>query len=487
MELKKTIKSVFSENIFSRESAFRVAYFVCIFLSCVTFLDIFATVVATGLLIWSTFVFHDSIKSKTKNLKSSKIILLFLFFSVVTECVNIKMGFPIGFFAGLVMIYHAAICFFIFYGMYVDADFESTKKEMFFLCKMTVILSTFFVCLSFLFLLFKDSVSVELSFPIIDDYDHYERIIGIVKKPNSTRFTGVFINPNILAFVSVISMIFLHILYDANQFLCKTRKWTRRLILAFIMLIHFVALILSDSIASFLLLVIYAVLWLFYKMVLEQRELSLKNVTKRSLLFLLSGLVIILGFFTVRAYFQNGASNLIENVYSMIAETTSRADIDENIHFGRPNHDLRDGSGRSRLLKQAAYIFMRHPILGIGNANAVVYGEKYFDTGIAFSNFHNGYVSILVCNGLIGFVLFAEFLLPILLNLLRLFLKNCLSQKKYSFVSLLVFILSYLVFALFEKTMLSEINFMGVIFWAALGYAVTYLQNEISENLRPER
>ena len=79
------------------------------------------------------------------------------------------------------------------------------------------------------------------------------------------------------------------------------------------------------------------------------------------------------------------------------------------------------------------------------------------------------------------------FLAPILLNLLKFFFKNCLSQKKYSFVSLLVFILSYLVFALFEKTMLSEINFMGIIFWAALGYAVTYLQNEISENLRPER
>ena len=461
-----------------------MAYFVAIFLSSVTFLDIFATVLAAGLIVWSFFIVRDNIKSKIKNLKYSKIILLFLFSSVVTACVNIKMGFPIGFLAGLVMVYHAAICFFIFYGMHVDADFESLKKEMFFLCKVTVVLSTFLVSLSFIQLLFNDSFTVELTFPIIDNYDHYERVIGIVKKPNSTRFTGVFINPNVLAFISAVSIIFTHILYRGGQFFSGTKRWTRRLIAVFVAAAHFVALILSDSIASFIFLVIYAVLWLFYKQVLEQRALSLKAVLRRGSLFLLSGLLVIFGFCAMRAYFQNGASNLIEGVYSMIADTTSRADIDEDmLHFGRPNHDLRDGSGRRRLLKQAAYIFTKHPILGIGSTNVVAYGDKYFDTGIAFSNFHNGYVSILVCNGMIGLVAFAAFLALILLCLLKFFSKNYLSIKKDIFVNLLICILAYLVFALFEKTLLSEINFMGVLFWAVLGCASAYLHRNKNECL----
>ena len=461
-----------------------MAYFVAIFLSSVTFLDIFATVLAAGLIVWSFFIVCDNIKSKIKNLKYSKIILLFLFFSVVTACVNIKMGFPIGFLAGLVMIYHAALCFFIFYGMHVDADFESIKKEMFFLCKVTVALSMILVSLSFILLLFNDSFTVELTFPIIDNYDHYERVIGIVKKPNSTRFTGVFINPNVLAFISAVSIIFTHILYRGGQFFSGAKKWTRCSLAIFVVAAHFVALILSDSIASFIFLIIYAVLWLFYKQVLEQRALSLKAVLRRGSLFLLSGLLVIFGFFAMRVYFQNGASNLIEDVYSMIADTTSRADIDEDIlHFGRPNHDLRDGSGRRRLLKQAAYIFTKHPILGIGSTNVVAYGDKYFDTGIAFSNFHNGYVSILVCNGIIGFVVLVAFLALILLSLLKLFFKNYWSIKKDVFVNLLICILAYLVFALFEKTLLSELNFMGVLFWAVLGYASAYLHRNKNEDL----
>ncbi len=475
--MRKSIGGVISESIFSKESAFRVAYFVAIFLSSVTFLDIFATVLAAGLIVWSVFIVRDNIKSKIKNLRYSKIILLFLFFSVVTACVNIKMGFPIGFLAGLVMVYHAAICFFIFYGMHVDADFESLKKEMFFLCKVTVALSTFLVSLSFILLLFKDSFTVELTFPIIDNYDHYERVIGIVKKPNSTRFTGVFINPNVLAFISAVSIIFTHILYRGGQFFIEAKKRTRLSFAIFVAATHFVALILSDSIASFIFFVIYAVLWLFYRLVLEQRALSLRVVLRRGALFLLSGLLVVFGFFAIRLYFQNGASNLIEDVYSMIADTTSRADIDEDIlHFGRPNHDLRDGSGRRRLLKQAAYIFTKHPILGIGSTNVVAYGDKYFESGIAFSNFHNGYVSILVCNGLIGFLLFMAFLLLALLELIKFFFKNYLSLKKDVFVNLLICILAYLVFALFEKTILSEINFMGVLFWAVLGCVASYCQ-----------
>ena len=482
--MRKSIGGVISESIFSKESAFRVAYFVAIFLSSVTFLDIFATVLAAGLIVWSFFIVRDNIKSKIKNLKYSKIIVLFMSFSAVTACVNIKMGFPIGFLAGLVMVYHAAICFFIFYGMHVDADFESLKKEMFFLCKVTVALSTFLVSLSFILLLFKDSFTVELTFPIIDNYDHYERVIGIVKKPNSTRFTGVFINPNVLAFISAVSIIFTHILYRGGQFFSGAKKWTRRSFAIFVVAAHFVALILSDSIASFIFLIIYAVLWLFYKQVLEQRALSLKAVLRRGSMFLLSGLLVIFGFFAMRVYFQNGASNLIEDVYSMIADTTSRADIDEDmLHFGRPNHDLRDGSGRRRLLKQAAYIFTKHPILGIGSTNVVAYGDKYFDTGIAFSNFHNGYVSILVCNGIVGFALFVVFFALVLLNLSNFFFKNYWSIKKDVFVNLLICILAYLVFALFEKTLLSEINFMGVLFWAVLGCALTYLHRNKSECL----
>ena len=110
------------------------------------------------------------------------------------------------------------------------------------------------------------------------------------------------------------------------------------------------------------------------------------------------------------------------------------------------------------------------------------YGKIYFESGIAFSNFHNGYVSILVCNGIIGFALFMMFLLLILINVIKFFLENCSNLKDTVFVNLFISFLSYLIFALFEKTLLSEINFMGIFFWIILGYIMSFFMEYQKEN-----
>lgn len=468
----KSIKKFCSEN-FLNESAFRIAYFISIFLSGVVFLDIVAAVLAAVVLVWSVFIFKNRIKNKTLDIKYSKIIWGFLIFSVVTAFVNIKMGFPISFLAGLVMIYHAAVCFFLFYGAYRGTAFENIKKELILLCKILLAVSTVLVALSFVLLLFGDSFSFEMSIPIVDEYEHYKRIIGIIKNTGSVRFSGVFINPNILAFCSVVSLIFCHVLYRTNQFFKLEKKWAKVLLVTVIVSLHFSALILSDSIASFLFLIGYAILWLFYKMILENKLSSIKSIIKHGMIFFVGCLILFFGLFAFRDCFQDGASNLIDDFYSMFTNIHVRENIDD-IRFGRPNHDIKNGSGRRLLLEQAAHIFTKHPILGIGNANSVEYGKIYFESGIAFSNFHNGYVSILVCNGLVGFALFMIFLLLVLIKLIKFLLKNQNNLKETGVIKLFISVLSYLVFALLEKTLLSEINFMGVFFWAVLGYVMAF-------------
>lgn len=458
-----------------------MAYFISLFFSGVVFLDIVSVAFDVAIFVWSFFILKNRLKNKTLNIKYSKIIFLFLIFSVVTACINISMGFPISFFAGLAMIYHTAMCFFIFYGAYNGTAFSTIKKEIILLCKILLAISTSLVILSFIILLFGDSFSFECAFPIIDNYEHYERIIGIIKSTGSVRFTGVFINPNILSFSSVVSIIFCHILYRTNQFFGIGKKWTKVLLVALMVSIHFSALILSDSIASFLFLVGYAVLWLFYKMILENKISSVKSILKHGTMFLIGCLMLIFGLFTLRACFQNSASNVIDELYSIIMSNNSSEDVDD-IRFGRPNHDIRNGSGRRLLLKQAAFIFSKHPLLGIGSTNVVDYGKIYFESGIAFSNFHNGYVSILVCNGLIGFALFITFLVLVLLNLFKFFFENCSELKDTIFINLFISVLSYLIFALFEKTLLSEINFMGIFFWTALGYIMAFFMKYKKEN-----
>ncbi len=472
--MKESIKTICRKNILN-ESAFRIAYFISLFLSGVVFLDIVSVFLCMIIFIWSLFIFKNKLKHKIlREVRYSKIIFLFILFSIITAFVNIKMGFPISFLAGLVIIYHSVICFFIFYGMYCESSFELIKKEIILLCKVLVTISTALVILGFIILLFGDSFSFEFTIPIIDNYEHYYRILGIIKNTDSVRFTGVFINPNILAFSSVVSIIFCHILYRTDQFYFLEKKWTQILLVTLIVSTHFSALVLSDSIASFLFLTIYVILWLFYKLVLEKNISTIKAIVKHGIIFFFGCIILILGLFALRSYFQNNASDIIDDFYSIITNTANPREDLYDIHFGRPNYDIRSGSGRRLLLKQAMFIFSKHPILGIGSTNVLDYGDIYFESGAAFSNFHNGYVSILVCNGIIGFVLFIIFLFMLLFNLILFFLKNFNSLKNTVFINLIISLLSYLIFAMFEKTLLSEINFMSVFFWATLGYCTSF-------------
>lgn len=469
----KTIKNFFSDNILN-DSAFRIVYFTNLFLNSIAILDIVSVFVDALIFLWSIFIFADKIKRKVLKVKYFNLILLFILFSLITAVINIKIGFPINFIANLGMIYNTVICFFIFYGMYMDKSFNNIKNESILLFKIIITLTTFFTIVSFIMILMCDSFSFGWDMPIIVRYEH---VLGIVKGTNSFRFTGVYTNPNIVAFCSIVSIIFCHMLYRSSEFFKNKSKAIRLFFLVLLISINLTAIILSDSIASFLFLVIYFVFWIFYKLIVENKNFSIKSILKKGIVFFIASVALIFGLFTIRSDFQSGASNVIDEIYSIISNSKAEVNLDENVHFGRQNHDIRDGSGRSRLLKQAFIIFSKHPILGIGNTNIVDYGKIYFEEGIAFPNFHNGYVSILVCNGIIGFLIFMTFLTLVLFELVR-FLFNCSKNLGYNiFPNLLVAILSYLIFALFEKTIFSEVNYMSLFFWLILGYAVSFLYN----------
>ncbi len=486
--IKSLQKSHFS-SLLLNDSIFRMAYFINLFLCSIVILDVVSVFINAVIFVWSLFIFNDKIKRKVLNIKYSYLIMLFIFFWLVTDFLHITVGFPFNFLANVGMTYHGAVCFFMFYGMYKDNKPEEIKKEAILLFKIIVFLTTLFNILSFIMLLFIDSFEFGGNIPSIEKYveiiknmgwdmptiEKYEHTIGIIKDIDSMRFTGIYTNPNIVAFCSAVAIIFCHILYQSSEFLKNEKSYIKVIFFVLTISVNLAALILSDSIASFLFLVIYSVLWIFYKLLLESNSFSIKSVLKKSLAFLLVCIALIFSLFGIRSCFQDSASNVMDEIYSIISSVDIKKEADESIHFGRPNHDIRSGSGRRRLLNQAAVLVAKHPLLGIGNANIVDYGKIYFKSGIAFPNIHNGYVSVLVSNGIIGFIIFILFLVLVLTKLFLFLLKKCPTLKGNVFSNLFIAILSYLIFALFEKTMLSEVNFMGLFFWLILGYAVTYI------------
>ena len=100
----------------------------------------------------------------------------------------------------------------------------------------------------------------------------------------------------------------------------------------------------------------------------------------------------------------------------------------------------------------------------------------YIEGGLKFPNFHNGYITILVAWGLVGFAIFFTFAVTIAARFGKVLFKINDSQNT-PFPKLFSFLVAYSVYSLVEITILSDITFTIFIFWAVLGYALSYVLN----------
>lgn len=450
---------------------FRIVYFINLFFGTIVLLDVASGIMDALLMIWAIFIIKNYVTNKTiLKIKHYKILVCFIVSSILTALLQLKISFPIDFGFDLVMILHFIICFFIFYGMHIESK-EKIYSEMIKVFKWIILLTCIFTVISFILVLFKNKIIIEGS---TKTFGSFKYVIGMYETIGRERFTGLYTNPNVLAFCSIVSIIFCHMLMNAKEFLKEHKKWIQITAFTICIFINIAALILSDSIASFLLLLIYTIFLMFYKLVIsEQNRLFKKSKFTGLIVFIILGLFLVVGSIGIRYSFQSGASDFINDVYSITSNSHENLVDQDDINIGRGHYDLEGGNGRRRLLKQASIIFKNNPIMGIGIANIKSYGKMYFESGIAFPNFHNGYVTILVCYGTVGFLFFIIFFILLLFKLCKFLFNNRTSRN--IFPNLLSAILAYSIFSLFEKTIISEINFMGVFFWLMLGYASTYL------------
>ena len=90
---------------------------------------------------------------------------------------------------------------------------------------------------------------------------------------------------------------------------------------------------------------------------------------------------------------------------------------------------------------------------------------------------HNGFLTLLVSTGVIGFLLFAIFGLRFIISVSRV-----LFMRKNSFYSddalpcIFSFLFAYLFYSVFEKALLYDISFTVILFWLMMGYASCYIK-----------
>ena len=456
------------KNFFYNTSNFRLVFVFNLLLQSLVMLDAFCCIVDIFILLWSIFLFKRERLDRASLFKIDYIALpfLFIFFSFITSLIHLKINFPLNFLFDLGMILHSGICFFIFYGMQADLNKESLKKETTKIFKLIAFANTLFVFISLILILIKKQIVIEG-----DLFGNaFKYIIGVHKVLSIQRFTGIYENPNILAFCSVVSLIFIHMLVIKKEFFKNVKKSKRIFLLVIFVSLNFLALTLSDSRASFLLLTVYVILNLFNKYTSLNESTSLKQKLLNFFIFLCGTAFAVFFLVFLRQGLQESVANIMGNVSSSLGFNNDLKDLT----FGRVDYNLTDGNGRLELLKKALEIFKKSPVFGVGHANYEYFGPINFKSGLSLCNFHNGYVSVLVSSGILGFLPFFAFLCIITFSLVRSLLKNMGKRDLGIFPSCVCAVLSYFVYALYEKTMLSEINIMSVFIWLVLGFACTY-------------
>lgn len=447
--------------VYNNTSVFRIAYIIDLFLCSIGYVNILAEFGKIIFFVWGLSIFFNRyiFESNIKKVNYYGWLVLFIASNIITILLR---GYSEGIWENILMVLNMPIIFFLFYGLHSESTVQSGRKRIF---KELYILSNIFVWLSLvvnllsLFTLYYIGKSINYTFGYLVVYEN--------------RFTGIYFNPNLMAFSSFCAMVCCHILTKPNFVKLVTNKNTSvfmKIIIGISFGLNVAVIFLSDSNATAVIMIFYAVMTLCYRF-FGGNKLNLRSIIRRGGILVLSLTVITAGVFCFRAVFQTGTSYTINTPEDSGNVFEDQGDELNNITFEHQNENL--DSGRIKLLFQGLNVIKHYPFFGVGKGNITKYGNHFNDNKMKYSDFHNGYLTIMVCSGMIGFLLFLAFAVCLCKRMTVLLFGICPRLTKDVFPCLFSFIFAYCIYSLFEKTMVFEVSFMITFFWLILGYAAS--------------
>ena len=445
-------------------SLFRFCYLVTLFFTNLSFIQIPAYLFLVFMFIWGVRITVYKIKTQKclDTMRFSIWLLAFMGINVITMFFNLSHSIFFSFSYTFVMLLHSGICFFVFYGIHTETDFNP-KEELYNVCKFIVYATTIAGIIGFMLMMLH--VKFEIG---------WQDVFMIKFIIFENRFTGIYMNPNMLGFISVVSIVCCHII-SKRDFLAQAKKpRISRIWLALCLSVDLFSLLLCDSNASFVLFVCYVIFTIVFYFFSMPARMKLKQIFLRSGALLLAVVYIVGAAYLTRIVTQKAFSSLLA---PGAAQSQDAIENTEQITFEHQNSNL--DSGRIKLIKESIKLFKISPFLGIGSGNIIYYSQKYL-TGTLNLNYHthdlhNGYLTILVSTGVIGFALFAIFGIRFGFHIIRNLFKRQKADSQDILPCLFAFCCGYLVYSLFEKALLFDISFMVMWFWYMIGMTGVYL------------
>lgn len=436
-------------------------------------------IILGAMFVWSACLMVDRliIKKGILRLRYRTVIYTFLAFALLTIVLHGERNFI----ANAFTVYWISVCFFMFYGMHSEFSNVRVKKEMKRLFDFINAITTLIMLVSLvLFAVFPTGFKL-MGFEFC-----------IIEK----RFVGVIPNANVTAFYSVMAIV-------VCTFLMRMRKadgtisLRLRLWYIFCIIVNSLTLILTDSNASLLFMMVYLSFLFFYEMFKEFTLKKFYTLVFRLTAAGLSCVMVVSALFFVRVGVQNGVAAMMSSRSVNIAISTTldanNGDIDleeensphsqeEKPAFGHQNKNI--DSGRYVLWRQALGLIEIYPIFGIGKDNIKDYGNEYLGglrytniAGYKYVDFHNGLLTLAVSFGIVGLSLFLVFAVTIAKSVLRAIFRFKDRSRRDGNVLVLIaaFCAAYCVYSMFEVALLVDYTYRVFIFWLIIGFAMSYV------------
>lgn len=455
-------------------SLFRKIYIIDLFFCNIAFLQIPAYVLLVFLFIWGLrLVWYNQIKNNTFfKLRFGLWIGAFIGVTLF----SILFNYSVTLFYSVLMLLHIFICFFIFYGMHTEPDFDF-REELYFIARFIVYITTIVNIVGIICLMAGFSFEwYWIKFTIYEN-----------------RFTGCYVNPNLLGFCSVVSVVCCHMLYKSDFMSKVNQPRVSKIWIVACVATNLFSLVLCDSNASMVLALGYAIVYIVYVFFADKTGLSMSKIILKIVSLVLVGVFLVSSALLFRTICQEGFSVVVAKTTSIVDiltgdEKTSQYENitqnkesskqqNSNVTFSHENKNI--DSGRKKLWKESINLFKISPIIGISNGNIIFYSEEYANGALSYSyhqsDLHNGFLTILVSTGIIGFLLFAIFGFRFAKHSAQHLFLQKKTFRNDVYPCLFAFLFAYLFYSLFEKALLYDISFMVMWFWLMMGYMSCYI------------
>ncbi len=453
-------------------SRYRILYIIVLFFNNVSFIQLPAYSALFVMFFWGLYlVYYKIVREECfDRMRFSVWVLAFLATNFLTMLINISVGLVYN----LIMMAHISNCFFVFYGIHTEKDLN-TKGELYKICKFIIYVTTILGVLGFACLMSGIRFKIGWTNFIIFE----------------NRYTGLYTNPNILGFISVVSIVCCHIISKHGFLVQAKRGRISRIWLAVCLSVNLISLLLCDSNASFVLFICYVIFTLVFYYFSMSARMPLKQAMIKLLALTIAAAYVVGASFMVRIICQRTISSLQSSPQTVTEEIydapgggemkesfiTAQPSESETVTFKHKNKNL--DSGRIKLLQESIRLFWMSPVFGISNGNIIEYSQKYqngtFTMSYHNNDIHNGYMTILVSTGIMGFLFFAVFGLRLGKHIIFNLFKRQNAASEDILPCLFAFCCSYLVYSLFEKALLYDISFMVIWFWYMIGMSSVYL------------